>query len=137
MTHNYYLYNNPETMKLTWIPWDNNEALQNGNQGGAATLDFSNIDSAGWSLISKLYADDVCRAQYNVELSGVINGAFNTATMQNLYEAYSQLIEPYATTERQGFSFLQGANDFSNAIDLLKTHTSSRADAVSEYLGEQ
>lgn len=137
MTHNYYLYNNPETMKLTWIPWDNNEALQNGNQGGAATLDFSNIDAAGWPLISKLYADDVYRARYNVELSGVINGAFNTATMQNLYETYSQLIEPWATTERQGFSFLQGANDFSNAIDLLKTHASSRTDAVSEYLGGQ
>ena len=27
---NYYLYNNSDTSKLTWIPWDNNEALQDG-----------------------------------------------------------------------------------------------------------
>ena len=27
MTHNYYLYHNPETEKLEWIPWDGNEAL--------------------------------------------------------------------------------------------------------------
>ena len=31
MTHNYYLYNNPDNNLLTWIPWDNNEALQTGN----------------------------------------------------------------------------------------------------------
>ena len=35
MTHNYYLYNNPQNNQLTWIPWDNNEALQTGKQGGA------------------------------------------------------------------------------------------------------
>lgn len=33
MTHNYYLYNNPENSLLTWIPWDNNEALQDGKMG--------------------------------------------------------------------------------------------------------
>ena len=25
--HNYYLYNDPYTNKIVWIPWDNNEAL--------------------------------------------------------------------------------------------------------------
>ena len=33
MTHNYFLYNNSDTNKLTWIPWDNNEALQLGENG--------------------------------------------------------------------------------------------------------
>lgn len=137
MAHNYYLYNDPETMQLTWIPWDHNEVLQAGNQGGAAELDFSNIDSASWPLISKIYADDVYRAQYNLELSAFINGAFDTATMQNLYDTYSQLVEPYAITERAGYSFLNGANDFSNAVEELKAHASERATAVSEYLSAQ
>ncbi len=35
MPHNYYLYNNPDNNELTWIPWDNNEALQEGNMGGS------------------------------------------------------------------------------------------------------
>lgn len=30
MSHNYYLYNDPETGLLTWIPWDNNMALGDG-----------------------------------------------------------------------------------------------------------
>ena len=45
MTHNYFLYNDPDTGKLNWIPWDNNEALLNGKQGGASSLDFANLAS--------------------------------------------------------------------------------------------
>ena len=64
MTHNYYLYNNPANNKLTWIPWDNNEALQSGKMGGALNLDFSNL-SGTWPMISYLYADSVYKAKYN------------------------------------------------------------------------
>ena len=34
MAHNYYLYNDPTTGLLTWIPWDNNEALTSGGGSG-------------------------------------------------------------------------------------------------------
>ena len=30
MSHNYYLYNNPDTGQLTWISWDHNEAMSSG-----------------------------------------------------------------------------------------------------------
>ncbi len=33
MAHNFYLYNSP-TKKLTWIPWDNNEAMSTRGSGG-------------------------------------------------------------------------------------------------------
>jgi spore coat protein H len=61
-------------MKLTWVPWDNNETLQTGTQGGAATLDFSNINSASWRLMSKVYADEVYDAQYNMSCRGLLTG---------------------------------------------------------------
>ncbi|WP_273276290.1 CotH kinase family protein, partial [Maribacter polysiphoniae] len=54
MEHNYYLYNNPDNNLLTWIPWDNNEALQDGKQGGSLNLDFSDLSSATWPLIGYL-----------------------------------------------------------------------------------
>ena len=46
MAHNYVVYNDPGTGLLTWIPWDSNEALKDGNgpQGGALTL---SLDEAG------------------------------------------------------------------------------------------
>lgn len=36
MTHNFYLYHNPETDQLTWISWDHNQVLGSGVGGGAA-----------------------------------------------------------------------------------------------------
>ncbi len=44
MTHNYYLYNDPDTGRLTWIPWDNNEALQEGKMGGVSGAGFLGPD---------------------------------------------------------------------------------------------
>ena len=43
MPHNYYLYNDPDSMRFVWIPWDNNEALQTGKQGGAINIDLSGV----------------------------------------------------------------------------------------------
>lgn len=137
MTHNYYLYNDPDTAKLTWIPWDNNEALQDGKQGGALALDFADLEADSWPLIEKLYADETYKAQYDDYLSEVIAGAFETTATQALYDTYSILVEPYATTEVEGYSFLNGADDFYDAISELNAHASSRDTAVDTYLSEQ
>lgn len=134
MTHNYYLYNDSATNQLTWIPWDNNEALQEGKLTGALNLNFSDLDTTNWPLIANIYADETYKAQYDAYLLEVINGAFETGSMQTLYETYSTLVQPYATTERAGYTFLTNSNDFTNAITELKTHASERDTAVSTYL---
>jgi spore coat protein CotH len=137
MPHNYYLYNNPETSKLSWIPWDNNEALQTGKQGGALNLDFSNLDSYSWPLIAKIFADEVYKTRYNDYLLEVIGDAFNTNSIQAVYDKYSALIEPYATTELSGYTYLRSSNDFYNAVQQLNLHAQSRAEAVNEYFNGQ
>ena len=99
MTHNYYLYNNPDTSKLTWIPWDNNEALQIGKMGGSLPLDFSGLNTSEWPLIGYLYQDEAYKAQYDAYVQEVVDDAFSVSTIQSLYATYSALIEPYATSE--------------------------------------
>ncbi|MCP4958155.1 MAG: spore coat protein [Actinomycetia bacterium] len=136
MTHNYYLYNDPETSLLTWIPWDNNEAFQEGKMNGALDLDFSDLESNRWPLIAKLYADDVYRARYDGYLSETISDGFETSTIQATYERYASLIEPFAEAELPGYSFLDGADDFANAIEVLSAHAASRTAAVNAYLGQ-
>lgn len=133
MPHNYFLYNNPENNKLTWIPWDNNEALQTGNGLGALNLNFSNI-SGTWPLISYLYADTEYKAKYNTYVKNAADLYFNATEMQALYTKYAALIEPYATSEISGYTFLESTSDFSSAISILKSHATSRASAVSSYL---
>jgi spore coat protein H len=134
MTHNYFLYNNPATNKLTWIPWDNNEALQTGKQGGSLPLDFAGLNSAQWPIIGYLYQDAVYQAKYKANLKSLTEGAFNPTSMQALYAKYQTLVEPYATTEKQGYTFLRNTSEFSSAINTLKSHVTSRKNAVDSYL---
>jgi len=136
MPHNYYLYNNPESSQLTWIPWDNNEALQDGKGEGALSLDFSNLSATQWPLIANIYADESYKEQYDSYLQEVIEGAFETTQMQILYDIYADLIEPYATTEREGYTFLRNSSEFSQAVAQLKEHANSRAIAVENYLNQ-
>ena len=82
MTQNYYLYNDPTTGQLTWIPWDNNEALQEGKMGGALALDFSDLAPGAWPLIEYLYDDEVYRALYDAYVEEVIDGPFETTSIQ-------------------------------------------------------
>ena len=134
MTHNYFLYNNPDNNLLTWIPWDNNEALESGKMGGSHALDFSGLSSSAWPVIGFLYNDAVYKAKYDAYVQEVTINTFNAYTMESLYTSYAALIEPYATTERDGFTFLNGATSFQSAITTLKNHAVSRTAAVNDYL---
>ncbi len=134
MTHNYYLYNDSDTNKLTWIPWDNNESLQTGKRGGSLPLDFSGLNASEWPLIGYLYQDDVYKDKYDGYVQEVIDGAFNEATIQSLYTSYAGLLEPYATAEISGYTFLNNSSEFQSAISLLKAHVSSRKTAAEDYL---
>jgi len=134
MTHNYYLYNNPETSQLTWIPWDNNEAFQEGNREGALDIDFSDLDAENWPLIANLYEDAIYRAKYDSYLAEVISGAFEASKIQTLYQSYASLIEPSVTAEVPGYSFINNQNSFANAIDELIEHAANRANVVNAYL---
>ena len=135
MTQNYYLYHDPDTDQLTWIPWDNNEALQDGKRGGSLALDFSDLTGGGtWPLIEYLYGDATYRTQYEAYVQDVIAGAFETSSIQATYSAYASLLEPYATEEAAPYTFLNGSGDFQTAIAELQAHASARASAASSYL---
>ncbi len=135
MTHNYFMYRSPSTSKFVWIPWDNNEALQAGKQGGALPLDFAGVQSATWPLIGFLYADPVYRAKYQDWLRQTIEGPFTVAAMTARYDAYEALLAPYAEAERSGFTFLKSASAFGAAFDALRAHAQSRVAATESYLG--
>ena len=136
MTHNYFLYNNPDTEKLSWIPWDNNEALQLGNREGSLALDFSDLSATEWPLIGYMYEDATYRAQYDAFVQDVVDNAFNVSTMQEKYASYGTLVEPYASLEVSGYTFLSSSSDFQAAINQLNSHVSARTAAVSSYLNK-
>ncbi|MBC8375089.1 MAG: CotH kinase family protein [FCB group bacterium] len=134
MTHNYYLYNNPDNGKLTWIPWDNNEALQDGKMGGSLNLDFSDLLSGNWPLIEYLYADDVYRNKYDTYVNETRSTVFAPGNIQVKYAEYAALVEPSAVAEIAGLTFLYSSSNFQSAISQLNAHADNRASAVDNYL---
>ena len=98
------------------------------------SLDFSDVDANRWPLISYLYEDVVYRAVYDGYVQEVVDGAFNVSFIQSQYSLYSSLIEPYATSEIEGYSFLNDASEFQSAVMQLNAHVSERSAAVNNYL---
>jgi len=132
MTHNYYLYNNPATNQLNWIPWDNNEAFDEGKQGGALSIDLSDATDE-WPLLSYIIADDTYKAQYKSHLRNFIDNHFNSSNMNGIYSAYSNLIQSSVDAETSNYSYLNNSSDFVNAISELNTHVSQRYSIINAY----
>lgn len=133
MTHNYFLYNDADSGLLTWIPWDNNEALQDGKQSGALSLSLSEVSSS-WPLIKYIVADDEYKATYQEYLQQFINEVFIPSEMSATYESYYNMIKDYAYAEESGYSYISYDSQFDQAVETLKTHAQTRNDAVSSYL---
>lgn len=133
MTHNYYLYNNPDNSLLTWIPWDNNEAFQVGKQSGALSFSMSEVGT-GWPLINYIIAQPEYEAIYKTYLQKFIDEVFIPANMVSTYSTYYDLLKAYAYAEETGYTFIRNDSDFDQAIAALKTHVQSRNDAVNGFL---
>ncbi len=133
MTHNYYLYNNHNTNLLNWIPWDNNESLQDGKRGGALSLDFVGIDDS-WPLIRYLIDDSIYNQIYEAYLGQFINEVFNTDIMIEKYNDYFEMIKDSAYEEEPGFTFIGYDSKFDTAVEELKLHVQSRNMEVLSYL---
>lgn len=133
MTHNFYLYNNPENGLLTWIPWDNNEAFQEGKMGGALSFNFYEISSS-WPLIDYIIDISEYKTTYETYLQQFIDEVFIPTDMIATYESYYNLLKEYAYAEEYGYTFIYSDSNFDSAISTLKTHVQSRNNAVNTYL---
>jgi len=133
MTHNYYLYNNPETQKLTWIPWDGNESLQDGKREGTLSLPLSEVGN-GWPLIRYIMDVEEYQYQYQSYLQQFRDEVFEESKMKSQYESYYNLLKDYAYAEEYGYSFLNSPSDFDNGINFLKSHVTERHNDLNNYL---
>lgn len=132
MPHNYYLYNNPETNKLTWIPWDNNEALNSGRRE-ELSLSLSNINNE-WPLIRYILDQPEYLELYKSEINKFITYIFNPKLVKEKTDAYYALIYPYASTEKKGFTFLPSPQNIDEGKNELIRHTENRYRLAQEYL---
>jgi len=133
MTHNYYLYNDP-TNGMSWIPWDNNEAFEEGKQGGALSFELSEVSADDWPMIPYIADIPGYRAKYNSYIRSFIDTAFEPNKMQTQYNTQRALIESSVDKETSGYTYLQGNNSFSTAVNDIITHANTRYAAAELYL---
>jgi hypothetical protein len=134
MSHNYYLYHDPDSGQLKWISWDHNMAMSSGmpGRGGCApgtrgvSLDRAEV-SGDWPMIRYLLDDPVYHALYLDYLAETVAGPFDPDHMAQTYQAMADLIAPYAVAD-------VGEAVFDAAVQQLIEHAYQRADAVEEFL---
>ncbi len=164
MAHNYYLYNDPSDGLLTWIPWDNNMALNaqamRGDRAGAVEpgggvvaredfggrggmgrqgvreLDLADV-GADWPLIRFLMDDPVYLAEYQQYLQETIDTVWIPERLAEKYQQAHNLIAPYVEAETEGFTQLSSIESFNRSINALVEHANQRYKAVQEYLAAQ
>lgn len=133
MTHNYYLYNNPTDGLLNWIPWDNNEAFDQGKQLGALPLSLSSVGN-NWPLIRYIIDVPEYKQKYHTYLKQFVDEVFTPNKMTLLYNSYYDLLKEYAYSEEYNYSFISSDLEFDRGIEDLISHVSSRNSAVATYL---
>jgi spore coat protein H len=133
MTHNYYLYNSHISGKLIWIPWDNNEALQDGKMGGALSLSLSEVNQ-NWPLIRYLMDQETYQASYKSYLEKFINEVFTKEKVTASYTKWQSLINASVEKEEGTYTFLRSYSEFGLEVSYLISHVANRVSAVSEFI---
>jgi len=134
MSHNFYLYHDPESDQLVWIPWDNNEALRNARGRNAAVeLDLSNVGE-NWALIRTIMDDETYKTRYDAYLTEIVLEVFNPERMETIYTDLHALIIPYVKKEQAEFTTLSDLTLFESSVETLMQHTRERYEAAIGYL---
>jgi spore coat protein CotH len=132
IAHNHYLYNH-STKKLTWIPWDNNEALTNNIR---VQLSLSGV-APNWPLIRFVAEDAVYYTKYKVYVKEFNDNVFTTSKMSELFDKNTALITPFVNgteKEQAPYSNLSNLSNFTAALPVLKQHVVNRNLAVSDFV---
>ena len=156
MSHNYYLYNNPATGKLTWISWDHNMVLQAGSPGGlgdgnappgnaaqqrppgpggpgsmgrGVTFDRADVGDQ-WPLIRYLLDVPEYYDKYVGYLEETSSTIFTAERLTEKIRAMEQVVGPAATEEL-------GAETFSAGVEALIDRVETQVAGVQAYLAEQ
>jgi spore coat protein CotH len=140
MSHNFYLYGDPDNGdRLTWIPWDFNEAFHNQGRPEALTLGMDEVQS-DWPLIRRLMDDPTYAQDYRDELARQLETGFDVAWVESHATHLHELVSPYAIGEdgeRAPHTWLPVDDAFVFAVEQsLLPAVRSRAEEARAWLAQ-
>ncbi len=121
VAHNYYLYADSGNQgRLTWMPWDLNEAFRTtGGVKDALPLDLAEV-SDKWPLIRYLADDPVYFEAYRGFVETFAQTVFPAEETKARMKALHTLVAPYVVGpdgEQGEFTLLQSPEAFTNALE--------------------
>lgn len=144
MTHNYYLYNNPATGQLVWLPWDHNmtfgvgagrgradnPGFPGGGPGGRGEVTFDKAEvTEEWPLIRFLLDDPVYGATYRDYLEAA-SAAFDSEVLTARVNQMAELIRPVVAASEEDAQF-------DAAVEQLIAVIAGRDEAAQAFLASQ
>jgi spore coat protein CotH len=126
--HNFYLYNDPATGPLNWIPWDHNDTLQSGGIADRLVFDRANISEA-WPLIRFLLDDPVYYEHYVQLLAENSAGILATDNLTEMVRRRAALLAPYAAQQMP-------AAEFDTAVAELLGFIETRSADLQTFLAQ-
>lgn len=126
--HNFYLYNNPETGRLTWFSWDHNLTFRKDLQH-LITFDKSNVTDA-WPLIRYLLDDPVYWERYVELMRQNFATVLAPEAMIAKIRAHAKLIKPFATQD-------MSPEEYDAAVQVLIDFVQARSAEAEDFLAGQ
>ena len=123
--HNFYLYNDPATGKLTWFSWDHNMTFREDMQS-LFSLDKADVTDA-WPLIRFLLDDPVYRQRYVDLLAENFATVLAPDAVLAKIRSHADLLAPVATLD-------MSQEEYDAAMQALGDFVQARAAGVEEYL---
>jgi len=135
MSQNYYLYNDPETSKLTWIPWDHNEAMINAGQFRTPLSIGLNEVGDNWPLIRFLLDDEVYLKEYRSNLKITVEDAYSPQKMIEIFQRYNDLIKPFIDRSDDDKKDPEvNLQQLGDGLAYLINHVNSRYIAITSFI---
>lgn len=126
MTHNYYLYHHHDSHTLNWIPWDGNEALEDGKMRGTLSISLSEVGS-DWPLIRYLIDQPIYLQKYQGFLKEFSENLFNEARMSVIYDTWENLVTGVSESN---------PSLFNEEMSQLRQQVVTRVQLITDYLGQ-
>jgi len=141
MTHNFYLYSNPETGQLVWLPWDLNmtfgvgmgvvdrgeQAGRPGGMGGRSNVSFDKAEvDESWPLIRFLLDDPVYNEAYMRHLAAA-SELFDADELNARITQMAEMLQPFIVAAGEG-------ERFATALEQLRAAVSEQDAAVADFL---
>jgi spore coat protein H len=123
--HNFYLYNDPATGKLTWFSWDHNMTYLE-TMRPLLTFDKANITDA-WPLIRFLLDDPIYRQRYVDLLAENLATVLAPDAVTEKIRAHAAVIAPVATQD-------MSQAEYDAAVQELVDFVMARAADVEAFL---